>query len=71
MSNKTKGVLVNLNKDVCSEVDNLLGYTGLSRTNFIRQSIIRNIEFTKKYELKYYKQKQKHFDEICSGHFYV
>ena len=57
-----KAILLNVPTLLCNEMDKLVDEIGLNRTNFIQQSIIRNLNYMNRYELPGIKNRQTNFD---------
>ncbi len=65
--NKDKAILLNVSKTLCKEMDELVNEIGMNRTNFIQQSIVRNLRYMNKYELPIIKNRQYNYDVFFSS----
>jgi hypothetical protein len=59
-----KAILLNVPTLLCNEMDELVDEIGMNRTNFIQQSIVRNLSYMNRYELPGIRNRQSKFDEL-------
>lgn len=63
MQSNQKSILLNLPVPLCEQVDFAAEALQMTRTNFLRQSILRNLDFFTKHELPVVKARQGQFEQ--------
>ncbi len=66
-----KAVTLNLPSSLCNEMDEIVSELGLTRTAFLHQSIIRNVEYMEKVEMPIVRQRQKNYNKIRQSGWHV
>ena len=62
-----KSILLNVTTDLCNEIDQVITETDQNRTQFIKRSIIKNLNYMNKVELPKIREHRYQYDTIISS----